>query len=111
MHHHNTRFTIISINFRKYGNEQIKKLDEGKAVVVDAHYSKSTFVILDKKQTLKIRAVKIIRPITVMNNDTIRLMRFDIPLSRIFENIDEKYENKGVLKEFQYLDFRKLDVY
>ena len=109
--HHNTRFTIISINFRKYGNEQIKRLDEGKVVVVDAHYSKCTFVILDKKQTLKIRAVKISRPITVMNNDTIRLMRFDIPLSRIFENIDEKDENKGVLKEFQYIDFRKLDVY
>lgn len=111
LHYHNTRYTIISINFKKYGNDQMKKVTDGRAEFIDAHYSKCTYVILDKKQTLKIRAVKTNLPISVLEQNTIKVMRFDVPLERIFNDLDEKPENRGITKEFQPLDFSKLDIY
>ena len=111
LHYHNTRFTIISINFKKYGYDQMKKVTDGRAEFIDAHYSKCTYVILDKKQTLKIRAVKTNLPISVLEHNTIKVMRFDLRLDEIFEKLDEKPENKGVIKEFQQIEFNKLDVY
>lgn len=111
LHYHNTRFTIISVNFKKYGHDQFKKVSRGKAVYSEAHYSKCTHVILDKKQTLKIRAVKTNLPISVQEQNTIKVMRFDLPLEQIFNSLDEKLEKRGITKEFQELEFSKLDVY
>ena len=89
----------------------MKKVTDGRAEFIDAHYSKCTYVILDKKQTLKIRAVKTNLPISVLEHNTIKVMRFDLRLDEIFEKLDEKPENKGVIKEFQQIEFNKLDVY
>jgi site-specific DNA recombinase len=111
LHYHNTRFTIISINFKKYGYDQMKKVSNGSAEFIDAHYSKCTYVILDKKQTLKIRAVKTNLPITMLEQNKIKVMRFDLMLEEIFEKLDEKTENKGIIKEFKQIEFGKLDVY
>jgi hypothetical protein len=38
-------------------------------------------------------------------------MRFDVPLERIFNDLDEKPEKRGITKEFQQLKFSKLDIY
>lgn len=111
VHHHNTRFTIISINFRNYGNDQMRKIVDGKVEVIDAHYSKYTFVILDKKQTLKIRAVKTILPITLIEENKIKILKFEVLLQEIFENLSLPPEKKGILKEFIELDFQKLKIY
>jgi hypothetical protein len=111
LHYHNTRFTIISINFKKYGYDQMKKVSNGRAEFTDASYTKCTYVILDKKQTLKIRAVKTNLPISVLEQNLIKVMRFDVPLEKIFEKQDEKIENRGVIKEFKEIKFSKLDVY
>lgn len=111
VHHHNTRFTIISINFRNYGNDQMRKIVDGKVEVIDAHYSKYTFVILDKKQTLKIRAVKTILPITLIEENKIKILKFEVLLQEIFENLSLPPEKKGILKEFIEVDFEKLKIY
>jgi hypothetical protein len=111
LHYHNTRFTIISINFKKYGYDQMKKVSNGRVEFTDASYTKCTYVILDKKQTLKIRAVKTNLPISVIEQNTIKVMRFDVPLERIFNNLDENPENRGITKEFQQIEFSKLDIY
>jgi DNA invertase Pin-like site-specific DNA recombinase len=109
--HHNTRFTVISINFRKYGNDILKKLTDGRAEFVEAHYSKCTYVILDKKQTLKIRAVKTNLPVTVLEQNIIKVMRFEFPIEQIFETLNENSENIGIIKEFKEIEFKKLEVY
>lgn len=109
--YHNTRFTIISINFNKYGHDQLKKISEGTAEYNEAHYTKYTFVILDKKQTLKIRAVKTNLPITVLEQNKIKVSKFELSLAQIFENLSIASEKKAILKEFIEVEFQKLKVY
>jgi hypothetical protein len=66
---------------------------------------------LDKKQTLKIRAVKTILPITLIEENKIKILKFEVLLQEIFENLSLPPEDKGILKEFIELDFQKLKIY
>lgn len=109
--HHNKRFTIILINFKQYGHDQRRKISDHSYEILEAHYSKCTYVILDKKQTLKIHAVKTNMPITLLDQDTIKVIHFDVPLEQIFMSLDERTEPRGVLKEFLQFGFKKLDIY
>jgi hypothetical protein len=74
-------------------------------------YNNKTFVILDKKQTLKIRAVKTNINIDVVDEKTIKALRWEIPIDSIFEPRTESHINMGVLKEFIELNYNKLQVY
>jgi hypothetical protein len=111
LQHHNKRFTIISVNFRKYGNDLLKRVSEGRAEFVEAHFSKWTHIILDKKQTLNIRAVKTNQPIAVSDNDTIQMFGLILPIEQIFENINQNTQNIRIAKEFNEFNFNKLDIY
>jgi DNA invertase Pin-like site-specific DNA recombinase len=55
---HNKKFTVISINFKVHGCNKLIMTNDKTAKFIEASYSKSTCIILDKKQTLKIKAVK-----------------------------------------------------
>jgi DNA invertase Pin-like site-specific DNA recombinase len=111
IHIHNKRFTVFSIHFNIHGNDIFKKISNGQADFQEASYSKNTFVILDKKQTLKIRAFKTNQLIEVIDQSTIKALRWDIPLENIFKTFVGKPEEMGILKEFTEFEFRKLNVY
>ena len=108
---HGRRFTIISIEFNVHGNNYLEKKNQGSAIFHEAHYNKKTFVILDKKQTLKIRAVKSNVDIDVIDEKTIKALRWEIPIEKIFEPRTENDSKIGVLKEFIELHYDKLQVY
>jgi len=111
VHLHGKRFTIISIEFNEHGNNYLEKQNNGIAIYHEAHYNKKTFVILDKKQTLKIRAVKSNIHIDIIDDKTIKALRWEIPLDKIFQSQTENNIQTGVLKEFIELNFKKLQVY
>jgi hypothetical protein len=50
-------------------------------------------------------------PITLLDQDTIKVIHFDVPLEQIFMSLDERTEPRGVLKEFLQFGFKKLDIY
>jgi DNA invertase Pin-like site-specific DNA recombinase len=108
---HGNRFTIISIEFNVHGNNYLQKTNQGNAIFHEAHYNNKTFVILDKKQTLKIRAVKTNINIDVVDEKTIKALRWELPIDSIFEPRTESHINMGVLKEFIELNYNKLKVY
>lgn len=111
IHHHNTRFTVISINFKEYGHETWRRVSDGIAEHKEAHYSNCAYVILDKKQTLKIKAVKTNLNIEIIDENSIKAIRWEIPIEKIFEPRTESDSKIGVLKEFIEMKFDKLKIY
>ena len=111
IHHHNTRFTVISINFKEYGHETWRRVSDGIAEHKEAHYSNCAYVILDKKQTLKIKAVKTNLNIEIIGENSIKAIRWEIPIEKIFEPRTESVSKIGVLKEFIEMKFDKLKIY
>ena len=111
VHLHNKRFSILSIHFTVHGNNRLVKQNEGIAEYIEASYNKNTFVILDKKQTLNIRAVKTNEKINIISNELIKVLNFEIALDKLFEPFEGNEYNKGILKEFIEFDFQKLEVY
>jgi len=111
VHHHSTRFTIISINFKEYGHETWRRVSDGVAEHKEAPYSNCAFVFLDKKQTLKIKAIKTNLNIEIIDEKTIKAIRWEIPIEKIFEPRTESVSKIGVLKEFIEMKFDKLKIY
>lgn len=81
---HDKKFTVIKINFKTYGTEKRIKDFKSKIEYVDSEYGSTTHVVLDKRNTLNIRAVKITKENLIIENNEIRLNRW-VPFERLFE--------------------------
>lgn len=109
---HNNRFTVLSIQFNVHGNNNLIKQNNGSsAQFVEASFNNVAYIIIDKKQTLKIKAVKTNQKIQIISNEIIKVLNFEIPLYSLFEPFEGDERNKGILKEFVEFDFQKLNVY
>jgi DNA invertase Pin-like site-specific DNA recombinase len=111
IHLHNTRYTILELKFNIYGEDKLVKHNGKSAEYIETPYTKNTFVILDKRQTLKIRSYKTNVNLKVIDSETINVMKSEIPINRIFQNSTVSEYQKGVLKEFVEFKFDKLSIY
>lgn len=114
---HNKRFSVFSINFKLNSsgrlvlNNNKTNINNNSAEYIESPFNKTTFLILDKIQTLKIRAFKTNQPISIINEDTIKVHHFVLPLVKLSETFTGIDKNKGILKEFHEFEFNKINIY
>jgi hypothetical protein len=92
---HNSNYTALKVNFRIYSDLEVQSIVKGNRIIVDGEYTKSTYVILDKRTTLNIRAVKSIKPLKFKHNNTVQIGLKYLSVDSLFDN---------------YLDFNKKHV-
>lgn len=85
---HDKKFTVLRVNFKTYGVERRVKCSNGEIKYIDSEYGKYTHIIIDKRNTLNIRAVKITKENLKIENNEIKLNVW-IPIESLFSIIPE----------------------
>lgn len=107
---HNKRFTTLCIHFRTYAVLEKKIVHpDGRIEKPDNEYGPFTFVLLDKRRTLDIKAIKITRAIQVLQDDKIKASQI-IPIVTLFDMTAEALANNPIYKDMRRFELTKLKL-
>ena len=108
---HDNSYTALRIHFKNYSFIQYRRVHNGKVIIDDGEYLKQTFVVIDKTRTLKMKAIKLLRPFEVTKSNKIKFNSFSITMKDLFailSNQTDKYKHE--LRDVKTFDFIKLNA-
>jgi DNA invertase Pin-like site-specific DNA recombinase len=110
---HNTRYTALRVSFKKYSTINYGKVDTAESFSESTriHYGRDTFVVIDKKNTLRIRAFKSIWSFTIDKSGTLKFKNFKVDIESIFKylnRVDRINEYKPELAGVKPFDYKRL---
>ena len=106
---HDKKFTVLKITFKAYGKEK-KIVDfNGRLDYVDPDYSIFTHIILDKRKTLNIKAVKVTKSNLIIENNEIKFSQM-IPIERLFDIPPFDIGNKLISQDVKRFNLTKLNL-
>lgn len=104
---HDRKFTILKITFKSYGKER-RIIDlNGKLEYIDPEYGIFTHIILDKRNSLNIKAVKITKENLIIENNEIKFSQL-IPIERLFETVPSNNRNNLISRDVSPFNLTKL---
>jgi DNA invertase Pin-like site-specific DNA recombinase len=106
---HDKKFTILKITFKSYGKERRIINFNGEVEYVDPDYGVFTHIILDKRNTLNIKAVKITKANLIIENNAIKFSRM-IPIERLFDTPPSDIGNKLISRDLNRFNLTKLNL-
>jgi DNA invertase Pin-like site-specific DNA recombinase len=106
--YHDTSFTLLEINFIKFGVEKIIQL-ENKKIYADPIISNKTFLLIDKKVTRSIKSYKINKDIK-KNNNELFFSGKKITMENLFKKINNFFQERDTTfnDDFISIPFQKL---
>ena len=106
---HDKKFTVLKITFKVYGKER-KIVDfNGRLDYVDPDYSIFTHIILDKRKTLNIKAVKVTKSNLIIENNEIKFSQM-IPIEKLFDRPPFDIGNKLISRDVKRFNLTKLNL-
>lgn len=106
---HDRKFTILKITFKSYGKEK-RIIDlNGKLEYIDPDYGIFTHIILDKRNSLNIKAVKITKENLIIENNEIKFSQM-IPIERLFETVPSNNRNNLISRDVSPFNLTKLNL-
>ena len=106
---HDKKFTILKINFKSSGKERRIIDFNGRLEYVDSEYGTFTHIVLDKRNTLNIKAIKITKANLIIENHEINLGQL-IPIERLFDTRPSDTENKLISRDVNRFNLTKLNL-
>lgn len=106
---HDKKFTILKINFKSSGKERRIIDINGRLEYVDSEYGTFTHIVLDKRNTLNIKAIKITKANLIIENHEINLGQL-IPIERLFDTRPSDTENKLISRDVNRFNLTKLNL-
>ncbi len=106
---HDKKFTVLKITFKAYGKEKRIVDFNGRLDYVDPDYSIFTHIILDKRKTLNIKAVKVTKSNLIIENNEIKFSQM-IPIERLFDIPPFDIGNKLISQDVKRFNLTKLNL-
>lgn len=106
---HDKKFTVLKITFKAYGKEKRIVDLNGRLDYVDPDYSIFTHIILDKRKTLNIKAVKVTKSNLIIENNEIKFSQM-IPIERLFDIPPFDIGNKLISQDVKRFNLTKLNL-
>jgi hypothetical protein len=106
---HDRKFTILKITFKAYGKER-RIIDlNGKLEYIDPDYGIFTHIILDKRNSLNIKAVKITKENLIIENNEIKFSQM-IPIERLFDTVPSDNRNNLISRDVSPFNLTRLNL-
>jgi DNA invertase Pin-like site-specific DNA recombinase len=106
---HDKKFTVLKITFKACGKEKTIVDFNGRLEYVDPDYGIFTHIILDKRKTLNINAVKITKSNLIIENNEIKFSQM-IPIERLFDKPPFDIGNKLISRDVKRFNLTKLNL-
>jgi DNA invertase Pin-like site-specific DNA recombinase len=106
---HDKKFTVLKITFKVYGKERRIVDFNGRLDYVDPDYSIFTHIILDKRKTLNIKAVKVTKSNLIIENNEIKFSQM-IPIEKLFDRPPFDIGNKLISQDVKPFNLTKLNL-
>jgi DNA invertase Pin-like site-specific DNA recombinase len=106
---HDKKFTVLKITFKACGKEKRIVDFKGRLEYVDPDYGIFTHIILDKRKTLDIKAVKITKSNLIIENNEIKFSQM-IPIEKLFDRPSFDIGNKLIPQDVKRFNLTKLNL-
>jgi len=106
---HDKKFTVLKITFKACGKEKRIVDFKGRLEYVDPDYGIFTHIILDKRKTLNIKAVKITKSNLIIENNEIKFSQM-IPIEKLFDRPSFDIGNKLISQDVKRFNLTKLNL-
>jgi DNA invertase Pin-like site-specific DNA recombinase len=107
---HNNKYTILIVTLKNYSKLGKKSLKFGGYKMDDGELEKYTFILLDKRQTLKIKMFKATTVIKPNGKESIRIGNYSMKIPDMVKELDDE-NNNPILRDIRRVEFSKLCVY
>jgi DNA invertase Pin-like site-specific DNA recombinase len=108
---HNTRYTVLRIHFKTYNTIEKRIIQpDGTIQIPDSEFGQMTYIILDKKMTIDIKAIKFTRKIEIVNEQQIKLYPRTIPIEMLFKMGHDEFEKNPIYKDVKPLKMTNLKL-
>lgn len=106
---HDKKFTVLKITFKACGKEKRIVDFKGRLEHIDPDYGIFTHIILDKRKTLNIKAVKITKSNLIIENNEIKFSQM-IPIEKLFDRPSFDIGNKLISQDVKRFNLTKLNL-
>jgi DNA invertase Pin-like site-specific DNA recombinase len=109
---HNNRFTVLLFKFKNYSLLEYRQKLENQMIIDDGEYLQKTFVIINKRNTNNIKAIKSTRKLEVSNDNEVNLGNLKISIDELFKSVEVGTKTRqSALRDIKQFEYKKLGVY
>lgn len=110
--HHDSKFTVLKVIHTNSSMNELNDWKYNSHEEPDKNVSRNTFIIIDKRRTLDIKAIKTYSPLTINASQKIRISSYTFDFIDLFDNYiysTKKNEVNSII--FNEFGVKKLNVY
>lgn len=109
---HNNKYSALLVVFKNFENQSMRDIAMEKKSIANDEYIKHTYILVDKIETLKIKAIKSIMPLKFKENDIVVIEGKKLQIDKLFELFKTKDKpNKSQFDFIKEFKFDKLKAY